>query len=179
MNARKKRFMLLFSMIFAVAMASCSRSLEDGGKDGVLTLLALATPSPGASQTYWYRWFPVDNTADKIMVHENRLYMAGNFNQVAANTRGGAIVNLTDGTLSAKKRMPLINGLIAASAPDGQGGWYIGGTFTKINGATRNRIARINGDGSLHDWNPDANNEVSALAVSGTTVYAGGSFTAI
>jgi len=29
-NTRKKRFMLLFSMIFAVAMASCSRSLEDG-----------------------------------------------------------------------------------------------------------------------------------------------------
>lgn len=44
----------------------------------------------------------------------------------------------------------------------------------------RNRIAALNAaDGQATAWNPNANNGVLTLAVSGTTVYAGGNFTAI
>lgn len=45
---------------------------------------------------------------------------------------------------------------------------------------TRNRIAALNAaDGQATAWNPNANNGAPILAVSGTTVYAGGDFTAI
>jgi hypothetical protein len=59
---------------------------------------------------------------------------------------------------------------------------YAGGNFTTIGGQTRNRIAAL--DATLNTnhataWNPNANQAVSALAVSGSTVYAGGAFTTI
>lgn len=44
----------------------------------------------------------------------------------------------------------------------------------------RNRIVALNAaDGQATTWNPNANNGVLTLTVSGTTVYAGGDFTAI
>ena len=52
-----------------------------------------------------------------------------------------------------------------------------------MNGSTaRNRLAKIPiaGDGAVDpDWNPDADGFVSALAVSGSNVYAGGEFTTL
>ena len=81
--------------------------------------------------------------------------------------------------------MPTANGIILPIVPDGAGGVYIGGNFTQLTPAgggpavTRNRIARINADGSIHPWNPDANGGVNDLAVSGNTVYVGGNFTSI
>jgi LPXTG-site transpeptidase (sortase) family protein len=80
--------------------------------------------------------------------------------------------------------MPTANAEVLAIAPDGAGGVYIGGAFTTLTPAggaavTRNRIAHIHADGSISAWNPNASDDVYALAVSGNTVYAGGEFTTI
>jgi outer membrane protein assembly factor BamB len=57
---------------------------------------------------------------------------------------------------------------------------YAGGLFTSIGGQTRNRIAALDAaTGSATSWDPNADNDVYALAASGTTVYAGGDFTNI
>ncbi|TVR80243.1 MAG: T9SS C-terminal target domain-containing protein [Chitinophagaceae bacterium] len=57
---------------------------------------------------------------------------------------------------------------------------YVGGDFTNIGGASRNRIAAIDvAAGNATAWDPDASQPVRALAVSGSTVYAGGDFTGI
>ncbi|MES2952618.1 MAG: hypothetical protein V4858_29165 [Pseudomonadota bacterium] len=58
----------------------------------------------------------------------------------------------------------------------------IGGTFTHVNGQSRNRIARLNSDGSLDStWNPNAGGTVTSITVDSGSgdVYAGGSFTTI
>ena len=80
--------------------------------------------------------------------------------------------------------MPTANYTVRAIVPDGAGGVYIGGNFTLLTPAsgpavTRKRIARINANGSIHAWNPNASDIVFALAVNGSTVYAGGYFTTI
>jgi hypothetical protein len=56
---------------------------------------------------------------------------------------------------------------------------YIGGNFTNVGGASRNRIAAL--DATLNtsnatSWNPNADNTVNSLMMSGSTVYAGGDF---
>jgi hypothetical protein len=53
----------------------------------------------------------------------------------------------------------------------------VGGEFTSIGGQTRNDIAALDATTGLATaWDPDANNAVLALALSGATVYAGGRF---
>jgi hypothetical protein len=58
---------------------------------------------------------------------------------------------------------------------------YLGGNFSganSINGTqTRNRLAAVDATtGTATGWDPNANNTVNALAVSGSTVYIGGDF---
>jgi hypothetical protein len=76
---------------------------------------------------------------------------------------------------------PQTNGRVNAVAYLG-GTVYIGGSFTTVNGSTRNRLAAFNAsDGTLLSWNPNANGVVRALTVSpaGTRVYVGGDFSAV
>jgi hypothetical protein len=59
---------------------------------------------------------------------------------------------------------------------------YLGGSFTHVNGAERNRLAAVDAEtGELTGWDPNASGSVRSLALSadGTRVYAGGTFTGI
>jgi len=59
---------------------------------------------------------------------------------------------------------------------------YVGGAFTTIGGKTHNRIAAIDTSRAISEiWNPNlaggtSASSISALAVSGLTIYAGGNF---
>jgi uncharacterized delta-60 repeat protein len=55
--------------------------------------------------------------------------------------------------------------LAMAMQPDGK--TIIGGDFTTVGVATRNRIARLNADGSLDAFNPNADDTVYSVAVQG------------
>lgn len=108
----------------------------------------------------------------------NVIYLGGNFSYVGPNTGGGVLIDDTTGIHD--PAYARVNGSVAAVAPDGSGGWYIGGSFTNVDGVDRNRVAHILNDGSLDPtWNPNANNSVISLTVNGSTVYAGGNFTSI
>jgi len=65
--------------------------------------------------------------------------------------------------------------------PGGERGTvYAGGLFTSIGGLARNYIAALDAaTGAATAWDPNANNSVAALEVSGDLVYAGGNFTSI
>ena len=109
-------------------------------------------------------------------------YVGGFFSAFDAwDTGVGAVVNST--TAEVNVTFPKIAGsyaTIKAVANDGVGGFYIGGTFTSVDGQAISNAAHINADGSLDTaWNPAPNNTVSALVVSGSTVYLGGSFTTV
>ncbi|HSC52943.1 MAG TPA: T9SS type A sorting domain-containing protein [Phnomibacter sp.] len=127
------------------------------------------------AQTPQPNWPVAAGRINSIVRSGNTIYMGGGFNYVGPNVPYFASINATTGV--AGTTMPKPNGLVNAVVPDGAGGWYIGGSFTQVGNAVRNRIARINADGTVNDWNPNADNTVSAIAVSGNTVYIGGAFT--
>ena len=105
-------------------------------------------------------------------------YVGGNFTAFAPQTGGGAVLAST-GSGALNRNFPPVVGDVYTVAADGLGGWYIGGKFTHVAGVARHNLAHITGTGDLDPtWNPGANFEVVALAISGGTVYAGGSFTA-
>jgi trimeric autotransporter adhesin len=59
---------------------------------------------------------------------------------------------------------------------------FLGGSFTSVEGQTRNRLAACDAaTGALLSWNPNANGVVRALEVSpaGTRVYVGGDVSAV
>ena len=108
----------------------------------------------------------------------NTLYIGGSFSYVGPHTGSGVPLDATSG-VPPGAYPEVAGGYVNAVLPDGAGGWYIGGTFTRVGGVTRNRLAHILADNSVSAWDPDANSSVSALVVSGGTLYAGGDFTGV
>jgi hypothetical protein len=77
------------------------------------------------------------------------------------------------------------NGRVTAIASDGTN-LYVGGSFTQAISpsgkvVTRNHVAALNESSGalLTGWDANANGDVDAIAVSGGTVYLGGSFTTV
>jgi hypothetical protein len=151
-----------------------------------LLLIETAMLLMGISSAAWalnakpldYSWVP-DNYVDAVARSGNTIYIGGNFTHVGPQT--GAAVALDTTTQLPVGAYPVVtSGSIYAGAPDGSGGWYIGGSFSKVGGLTRNNIAHVKSDGTVDpNWNPDADGVVWTIAVSGATVYVGGAFTTI
>ncbi len=117
-------------------------------------------------------------------------YFGGDFTLFRPwDTGYGALIGASSGDVN--PTFPKVNAPVYATASDGSGGFYIGGLFScigpNISGSCdgvddvrRNYAAHINADGSVDpSWNPNLNNVVLALAVSGSNVYLGGHFTCI
>ena len=75
------------------------------------------------------------------------------------------------------------NDLVISTAIQTDGKIIVGGSFTSFNGVTRNRIARLNADGTLDtSFNPSSglNNTVQSVAIQGDgKIIVGGSFTTL
>lgn len=128
---------------------------------------------------------PVTNGPANAMLKDgNTLYLAGDFTYVGPST--GRTVSLDASTGLYNPNFPKvggINGNVLVSVSDGQGGWYIGGTFTVVGGNYRNCAAHILSDGTVDSWNPDLTyNGVSGTATVytivpfGKKIYIGGFF---
>ena len=108
-------------------------------------------------------------------------YVGGVLSAVGAVTGGFAAMATTDGTVN--RAFPMVTGTVRAAVADGDGGWYIGGTFTVVGGQARTNLGHVDKTGAVTAWAPAATKTglatVYALALSGTTLYAGGDFTSI
>ena len=115
----------------------------------------------------------------------NTIYLGGSFSQVGPRT--GPAVSFTGGSSTADSGFPQVSGgqgLVRTAISDGAGGWYIGGNFTHVGGVARAGLAHVEAGGVVdptfapslevaHGWS------VEALALSGSTLYVGGSFPSI
>lgn len=112
------------------------------------------------------------------------LYIGGSFDTSGTGRNRLAAIDVATGAFTPWN--PDADGAIYAVAVSGNT-VYVGGEFTTIGGQTRNRIAAIDATTGLPtSWNPNmghtnpllapAASRVTAIAVSGNTVYAGGFF---
>ncbi|MDD5749142.1 MAG: hypothetical protein PHP64_08925, partial [Actinomycetota bacterium] len=107
-------------------------------------------------------------------------YIGGDFTKVGDLTRNRIAHILSNGTVDPDWN-PNANDTVSTLSISG-GTVYAGGDFTSIGAQspqpTRNYIAAIDaGTGNATDWNPNANDDVETLSISGGTIYAGGDFT--
>ena len=120
------------------------------------------------------------NGADLYLGGSFTTYRAGVANRVAKITASTGALNTTFSPASgANGANNIVNSVLADGAD-----LYIGGQFTTYRGVAAKRVAKITAStGALNTtFNPSsgangANNTVSALAISGTDLYVGGTFT--
>ena len=114
----------------------------------------------------------------------NRIYAGGSFTQAGPNTGFGVALDPSTGGWAST--FPKINGVVLTAVPDGEGGFYIGGDFTRVGDKSRHNGARIlpdvtPGTWKVGGWNPDTDKPIRAIALSPTSgaVYIGGDFSTV
>ncbi len=129
-------------------------------------------------------WNPdADSHVTALAATADTVYAVGFFGRIGGEVRR-FLAALDDTTGAATAWNPNPDTVATAVVPVG-GIVYVGGGFSTIGGATRRQIAALDAvTGAATAWNPNAtllssNTAVIALAVSGNTVYAGGSFSVI
>jgi hypothetical protein len=137
-------------------------------------LLPATEPASSARGDFWVP----DGPVHAIVETNGIIYVGGSFSVWSPKGRKTAWLDAANGL--EKAGLPDIDGHINAAAPDGLGGWYVGGQFRALDGQPRNNLARIRRDGTLDpNWNPGANDVVHALVVAGGAVLIGGQFTSL
>ncbi len=154
---KKHLFFIVSALAFGLLLGACS-----GGGGG---------SNPSAS----YSPVVANGVVYAVAVApDGTTYLAGRFDRIGRPSGYGV---LFDASGAASTVLPKVNGAIAAVASDGSGGWYIGGAFTKVGTTSRRYLAHVLADGTVDPaWDPNPNNTVNAICVSGGKVYVGGSF---
>ena len=114
----------------------------------------------------------------------DRIYVGGSFTQAGPNTGFGVALDPSTGVWA--PAFPKINGTVLVAAPDGGGGFYIGGDFSRVGTRSRHNGARIvpgatAGTWDVAAWNPETDKPIRAIALdpSGNTAYIGGDFATV
>ena len=148
-----------------------------------LGLIYLPSPRAEAAIVQPQLW-TTNGSIDTITLTDDKIYIGGTFSYVGLSTGNMAAIDANSGTPDTS--FPRVTGQVLAIAPDGTGGWFIGGSFTAVGGSARQNLAHIRADKTLDPvWNPGVSGDpqssqppgVFTLQVSNNTVYVGGNFT--
>ena len=144
---------------------------------GILALFCLGVPRMGNAQFVRHNDYAPNGPVHAITQSGNTIYLGGTFSLLGRPT--GAATELHIGTGVPKTPYPRVVGVVRAVKPDNNGGWYLGGLFTSVQGQPRTNLAHLDANGNVTSWNPIANGEVQDIAVpfGGTAVYIAGTFT--
>lgn len=143
----------------------------------IFLLLTVATSSSFA-QTLDKNYYITDRDVVNVVQHGNTIYLGGNFSVVGPNTGHAALFDDAAGAWNNK--MPNINGEVDAIAPDGSGGWFIGGYFDHADDEPVTNLIHVKANYALDkSFAPKPNYTVKALVVYNNTLYVGGNFNII
>lgn len=138
---------------------------------GLLLMLQVFAQSEQHRTENW-----ISNSGIGRLEHSNGYTMlSGSFTQVGPYTGSAVVTDPATGIVDAA--MPKVNGSVYSVAPDGAGGWYIGGYFTGVDTVKISNLVHIKADKTVdRSWKPNPDTSPSALTLSGTTLYVGGYF---
>src|SRR3954465_9991735 len=91
-------------------------------------------------------WVP-DGEVHAVAISGPIAYLGGNFTRLAPYTGSSAAFDAASGDL--RQPWPQVDGAVEAVAPDGSGGWYLGGDFKSVGGVPRTDLAHVRADHTL------------------------------
>jgi hypothetical protein len=136
---------------------------------------AAVVQAPAAPVRQAQPWV-VNGAVNALVVSGHTLYVGGKFSQVAPRT--GPLLALSSGSGARRAALPAVDrGDVDAIVADGRGGWYVAGSFASIGGVACPNLARVTRRFAVdRRFCPRPDDQVSALALDGSTLYAGGFF---
>jgi trimeric autotransporter adhesin len=159
-ESRPRRIALLLSIVIVFGSATTAVS-----------------PIPAAAQVVTQTPWTVNGPVVAVARSGNTIYIGGQFTFISQVT--GNAVPLDYVTGAPTTPFPRFDGGVGTVVSDGAGGWFVGGDFTSVGGVARSGLAHVMPDLSVSAWNPSPDGPVSALTLSGSTLYVGGSFNTI
>ena len=137
----------------------------------------LMAPSPARSQVVEPEFWGTDADVHAVACSGNTVYIGGNFTSLGPCTGGGVPLHAATG--KPLHGFPKVAGSVYGAVPDGEGGWFIAGSFDAVSGVRHVGLAHVLADGGVAAWDPHfpSSNNIFALALRGHTLYVGGGFT--
>src|SRR5215467_67560 len=117
------------------------------GVAGLTVGLLLCSSGIGRAQSVDSTLWVTNGQVFAVARSGGTVYIGGDFTRVGPAT-GGALV-LTAGSGIAQLPFPKVAGTVYAVAPDGSGGWYLGGAFSAVRGQPRDNLAHLDAQGRL------------------------------
>ncbi|HMB71750.1 MAG TPA: hypothetical protein VKU85_20730, partial [bacterium] len=155
-------------------------SMPCRGQRGLLAVLAglaaagLTAPASAQNLVPEKGFYVTDDVVEAIEVMGDSVYVGGRFTHVGPYTGPLGAVTVSGGTML---DFPEVNDQIWAVAPDGEGGWFVGGDFTEIDGQPRAHAAHLLADLTVDpDWHPDPDGRVRGFLLHDGLVYLHGYF---
>ncbi len=123
--------------------------------------------------------FSVNSTVTDMVADGNNLYIAGSFSQ--AGSYKSYLLSFDEANIFPDQEFPDANSTIEVIEPDGNGGYYVGGSFSQIGGQTQTRISHILANGTVDPaFAVTLNSTVYSIALDGESdLYIGGAFTVV
>lgn len=117
-----------------------------------------------------------------VASNNNYTYVAGDFSYVGLATGTGIKIKSNSIEIN-RNDFPIVNGQIQCSTIDGEGGWFIGGRFSKVGNLQMSSLAHINSDGIVSSsFNPQigySGTYVTSVVLDGEYLYIGGTFNTV
>jgi hypothetical protein len=121
-----------------------------------------------------------DSTIPQVLVSDplrNKTYIGGDINSIQNSTpRIGSFDPNTNEVFQNKLK---VNGRISVSIPDDNGGYFIAGEFTEVNGQSRNRLAHVDQNNLLTSFEADVDDSIVCMSLYNGKLYFGGEFTSV
>ena len=105
------------------------------------------------------------------------LYAGGNFDTYGEIKRRAGFIDINTGTVDFN--FPEVDGQILSAIADGEKGWFLGGSFTKIGNKQRTNFAHIDSNGTVTQMIIKVNNSIQCMEVKDSILYLGGTFTKV
>jgi hypothetical protein len=138
-----------------------------------------AAPAWALDSTPWAEAWVANGEVKAAVAMGNTLYLGGDFDFVGPPTGSFAAWDLGTGALASTAPQRVV-GTIAAIAPDGAGGWYVGGSLSRVGDTPVGNLAHILPSGVLNlTWAGTADAVVEDVALVDSTLYISGGFSQV
>jgi len=137
--------------------------------------LEVGLPAPTGAQTVRDDVPCFNGAAAALAASGGVLHIGGSFTR--AGDAAGSVSRLDPS--GAELPFPKVSGEVHVIVADGSGGWFLGGRIVAVGDVPRFGLAHIRSDFTLDGWHADVEGVVDALALDGTKLIVGGTFTKI